>query len=102
MLGALGAAILAANPHNTQPWLFHVTASSVALFADRTRQMAAMDPLRREHHVGLGCAPENLTQALTARGYRPDVTVLPTPGDPTLLAQWRWLGGQPAAQCCTT
>ena len=87
VLGAVGAAILAANPHNTQPWLFHVTASSVALFADPTRQMAAMDPLRREHHVGLGCALENLTQALTARGYRPDVTVLPTPGDQTLLAQ---------------
>src|SRR5436305_1054046 len=38
------AAVLAANPHNTQPWRFRVTSSSVDLFADRTRNIGAIDP----------------------------------------------------------
>lgn len=59
-MGAVGAAILAANPHNTQPGLFHVTSSSVDVFADSGRGMPAVDPFDREHNVGMGCALENL------------------------------------------
>lgn len=85
-MGAVGAAILAANPHNTQPWLFHVTPSSVDVFADQTREMPVTDPLRREHHVGLGCALENLVLALTARGYLPTATLMPQTDDRTHVA----------------
>src|SRR5215470_6580031 len=38
------AAILSANPHNTQPWLFQVTPSHINLFADRGRTIGAIDP----------------------------------------------------------
>jgi hypothetical protein len=85
-LGAVGAAVLAANPHNTQPWAFRVAADTVDVFADPAREMAAVDPRRREHHIGLGCAVENLALALAARGYRPAVTWLPDPADPHRVA----------------
>ncbi|MDT7799032.1 MAG: hypothetical protein QOI78_2465 [Actinomycetota bacterium] len=85
-LGAVGAAILAANPHNTQPWLFHVTATSVDVFVDPARDMPFVDPLRREHHVGLGCAVENLVLALGARGFRPTVNLMPDAADQSHVA----------------
>ncbi len=80
-LGVVGAAILAANPHNTQPWVFEVGGSSIDLYADRGRQNGALDAVGRELHLGLGCALENLVLAARARGFAPTVTLLP--GDRT-------------------
>src|SRR5690348_2135103 len=34
LLGAVGAAVLAASPHNTQPWAFAVHADAVDVFVD--------------------------------------------------------------------
>ena len=85
-LGTVAAAILAANPHNTQPWIFHVTADRIELFADPTRRTGTLDALDREHHIGLGCALENLVLAAAARGYRATATLLPDPTDPTHVA----------------
>ncbi|MCP4414668.1 MAG: hypothetical protein GY808_19095 [Gammaproteobacteria bacterium] len=50
------AGILAANPHNTQPWLFRVTESSIEIYADTSRHLGTMDVYMREMHIGLGCA----------------------------------------------
>ena len=33
------AAILAASPHNTQPWLFKMVGNTIELYADRTRTL---------------------------------------------------------------
>ena len=85
-VGAVGAAILTANPHNTQAWIFNVTASGVDVFADPARGMPAVDPFDREHNVGIGCALENLVLGLHARGYLPTVTLVPDAADPTHLA----------------
>ena len=63
------SAILAANPHNTQPWLFRVRESRIELFADTSRNLGAMDPFVREMHLGLGCALENMMLAARAEGY---------------------------------
>jgi nitroreductase len=80
------AAILAANPHNTQPWRFAFSGSAVDIYVDPTRNTGAMDPFRREQHIGLGCAVENLLIAAQANGYDPRLTILPNPNDPTLIA----------------
>jgi nitroreductase len=78
----LHAAILAANPHDTQPWLFEVGDETITVYADRERNLGAFDPFRREMHLGLGCAIENLCHAAKAYGYT--AFVRPVPGKLTL------------------
>jgi hypothetical protein len=69
----LRAAILASNPHDTQPWLFKCGADAIALFADRARNLGTFDPFRREMHLGLGAAVENLVLAARAFGFAASV-----------------------------
>ncbi|SPE21703.1 conserved hypothetical protein [Candidatus Sulfotelmatobacter sp. SbA7] len=76
-LALVRAAILAASPHNTQPWLFKVTDSSIELYIDTQRNVGALDPYLREEHIGMGCALENLMLAAAANGYQATVTLLP-------------------------
>jgi nitroreductase len=71
------AAILAASPHNTQPWLFKVTSSWVELYVDTARNVGALDPYLREEHIGIGCALENLMLAAAANGYSATLTLVP-------------------------
>jgi hypothetical protein len=77
LLGAVGAAALAASPHNTQPWVFAIRAGAVDVFVDAARDTGTVDPYRREQHIGVGCAIENLVLACGARGLPADVTLLP-------------------------
>ena len=86
-LALVRAAILAASPHNTQPWLFKVTDSSIELLIETNRNVGALDPYLREEHIGMGCALENLLLAAAASGYAPTVTLFsgklgPIPPDP--------------------
>jgi hypothetical protein len=89
----LHAAILAANPHNTQPWLFRPGRDTIDVLADRARNLGAFDPFRREMHLGLGAAIENLVLASQAFGIAADVrlvdgTLALSPDDaPALAAQ---------------
>ena len=76
-LALVRAAILAASPHNTQPWLFKITATQVEVYADTGRFPGALDPYLREQHIGLGCALENLMLAAAANGYNAAATLLP-------------------------
>jgi hypothetical protein len=85
-LGAVAGAILAANPHNTQPWVFHVTANSIDVLADTARGVKALDPFGREQRVGLGCAVENLALACRARGLDPVIFLLPDRTDADRVA----------------
>ncbi len=91
------AAILAANPHNTQPWLFHVTASAIRVFADMKRHLGTMDVYSREMHIGLGCALENMLVAAKANGYNaqlalsPGILTEPRPASKPVLAATLWL-----------
>jgi hypothetical protein len=76
-LALVRAAILAASPHNTQPWLFKVTNKQIELYADAGRYPGALDPYLREQHIGLGCALENLMLAAAANGYNAVATLVP-------------------------
>ena len=76
-LALVRAAILAASPHNTQPWLFKITNSSIELYIDTARNVGALDPFLREEHIGIGCALENLLLAAPANGYIAAPTLLP-------------------------
>jgi nitroreductase len=81
------AAILAASPHNTQPWLFKVSNSAIELHIDPRRNVGALDPYLREEHIGMGCALENLLLAAAANGYAAAATLVPgklaqIPADP--------------------
>jgi nitroreductase len=86
-LALVRAAILAASPHNTQPWLFKVTNSWIELYLDTARNVGALDPYLREEHIGIGCALENLMLAAAANGYAATLTLIPgklepIPADP--------------------
>ena len=80
-LGAVAAAVLAASPHNTQPWIFGVGPDAIDVFVDSARSTGTVDPLGREQYVGLGCAVENLVLGCRARGLQPTVTLLPDGAD---------------------
>jgi hypothetical protein len=76
-LALVRAAILAASPHNTQPWLFKLSDSAIELHIDPSRNVGALDPYLREEHIGIGCALENLMLAAPANGYAATATILP-------------------------
>jgi len=76
-LALVRAAILAASPHNTQPWLFKVSHSGIELHLDPHRNVGALDPYLREEHIGMGCALENLLLAAAANGYAATTTLVP-------------------------
>jgi len=62
-------ATLAANSHNTQPWLFERTPTGIAILPDFVRRCPAVDP--DDHHVfaTLGCAAENIVVAAPSLGW---------------------------------
>ena len=62
------AGVLAANPHNSQPWMFRVGDGGVDVLLDRARALGPVDPFLRQMHIGIGCAIENLCVAARARG----------------------------------
>ncbi len=86
-LALVSAAILAANAHNTQPWIFGVGGSRIDLFADNRRGIGAVDPFHREVYIGLGCALENLLLAARARGYEYQLTLAPDRSNPAHAAR---------------
>jgi hypothetical protein len=94
-LSLVRAAILAASPHNTQPWHFSVSPSQINLFADTSRNIGAIDPDRREMYMGLGCALENLLLAAKANGYDYRLRLMPDSTDPTHVAQVDLTVGKP-------
>lgn len=84
---AVAAALLAANPHNSQPWRFRISPEEIELRADLERSLGTMDGLLREMWIGLGCAIENLVIAAAANGREPTVELVPDAGDTTLVAR---------------
>jgi nitroreductase len=92
-LALVRAAILAANPHNTQPWRFKLADDRIEIYADTARNLGTFDPYLREMHIGLGCAVQNMVLAAAALAREAKVTLvdgslepIPTAPRPTLVA----------------
>lgn len=104
----VAAGVLAANPHNLQPWTFTLDegavdtvpgaaegTATIDLVDDPARATPTCDPDGRERVAGLGCAVQNMVIAARARGLAATVEVWPG-GDPAGPAARLRLGPGPA------
>jgi nitroreductase len=80
------AATAAPSLHNSQPWRFHCTPTTIELYADTRRAVSVADPDHRELVLSCGAALLNLRMAIRALGVHPAVQPLPRSNDPDLLA----------------
>jgi hypothetical protein len=76
-LALVAAGVIAANPHDAQPWLFAIGDDSIEIYADTSRNLGAMDAYIREMHLGLGCAIENMLTAAGANAYAAQLETAP-------------------------
>ncbi|MEL6812305.1 MAG: Tat pathway signal protein [Bacteroidota bacterium] len=68
-------ATLAANSHNTQPWLFKIGSRSITISPDFNRRCPVVDPDDHHLYASLGCATENIVHASKAFGLKANVSV---------------------------
>jgi hypothetical protein len=83
-------AIRAPSVHNTQPWAWWLRPDGIDLYADESRRLDAADPLGRNLVISCGAALHHLRVAARASGLLSEVTRMPDPADPDLLAQVRF------------
>lgn len=82
----LRSAIRAPSGHNTQPWRFQISGDGLRMYADRSRALPVVDPDDRAMVISCGAALAHLIVALRHCGHSGDVSRLPDPTDPDLLA----------------
>jgi nitroreductase len=70
-------AVLAPSSHNTQPWRFVIGGDRVDVFADLSRWLRVADADRRELHISIGCALENLLVAAAHFGQAYTLELFP-------------------------
>jgi len=91
------AAILSANPRNTQPWLFRLADKQIEIMADNKAELrlGALDAIQREVYIGLGCAIENACVAAPSQGLKAEVSLLPDASRPDLAAVLKFQAVKP-------
>src|ERR1700759_878920 len=92
--GCVATATLAPSLHNSQPWRFAIDAPGVVVFADRDRQLTALDPAGRELLISVGAAIFTLRLAIRGAGWIPPLDRRPEPDRPDRVA--RVWPGRPA------
>jgi nitroreductase len=90
------AALGAPSVLNTQPWRWLIDRHPARRTADRSRQVASIDPQGRLLTMSCGIALHHARTALAAAGHHVDITYLPDDNDPDLLAVIRLTGATPA------
>ncbi len=86
----------ALSVHNTQPWRFVATPDGLDLYADRGRQLTALDPTGRQLVLSCGAALGFARLAMRALGFDCRVDLLPDDGDLDHLARLSAGGPLPA------
>lgn len=89
---AVAVAIRAPSIYNTQPWSWELTSDGLELRADRSRQLAVVDPDGHSLLISCGAALALTEYGLLAAGWRSTVIRLPDPADADLVASLRPLG----------
>ena len=67
--------------HNTQPWRFVAGNAKLDLYADRTRQLAVLDPRGRQLTISCGAALGFAELAVCALGYSHSTELVPDEDD---------------------
>lgn len=70
-------AVLAPSSHNSQPWSFTVSDSTIDLVPDFTRALEMSDNDHRQLHISMGASLENILIAAKYFGYMAQVTYFP-------------------------
>src|SRR5438477_6893671 len=89
---AVAVAIRALSIYNTQPWQWELGPHGLDLRADRSHQLAVVDPDGHSLLISCGAALTLAEYGLAAAGWTVDVTRLPDPDDSDLLARLRPTG----------
>lgn len=84
--GFLDHAVRAPSVLNSQPWRFVIDQGSVRVYADRDRQLTALDPDGREMTMSVGAAVFYLRVAARHAGWTPTVLPFPVASEPDLVA----------------
>ena len=79
-------AVRAPSLLNTQPWRFIVDCGAIHVYADRSRQLMALDPNGRELTMSCGAAILYLRIAARHMGWEPTVLPFPVSEETDLLA----------------
>src|SRR4051794_39294469 len=81
---AVTVAIRAPSIYNTQPWRWEFGSDGLDLRADRSRQLAVVDPDGHSLLISCGAALALARYGLRAAGWTVTTTRLPDPADPDL------------------
>lgn len=75
---ALSFGLLAANPHNLQPWLIDLPGDDqIVIYRDKTRDLPHTDPFARQLTIGMGCFIEQTAIAAAQMGFHMDTDLFP-------------------------
>jgi hypothetical protein len=82
----VGYATKAPSGHNTQPWIFKLTDSTIEIHPNFCMALPVVDKNHRELYISLGCAAENLIIAANEFGYEADFSIIENQGKHTFIS----------------